>query len=971
VRDSINMTIKTYLTRLILFCVLPLILLALILSGVHSFSIQSRINNKAKDQVHNVVTAIDRDLQARILALQFLAESPHLEDISQLDGIYLEAQNFRKRFSGHVVLADLSTKMLFNTRLPLGSELPFLPVPEGFAAAPAVMESGEPAVGDMFFGPIGNQTMVAVVVPVLRHGSIQGLLLSLVNTSQYQNVLDDMKIPGEYSIKLYDSARSIIAQRPPNDIQQNKEHRTNDKRFDAKSKLSNWIGELEVSSTAYYQPTLVDLFVLLMAIIFAALVSIIGGRRVGLRLAHSVASLTEESPLPTPRQNIFEIEKVRSRLLAATEAKRSSEEELRKSEALYRSLFEGSNVAKSMTLPTGEIRANKAFCDLLGYRQDEMRNKTWQALTPPEEIESILIRLAPIFAGEKDGTRFTKRYIHKDDSTIWADVSVAVQRDPDGQPHHFITTIVDITELKKAEAELIESERRYRSLFENMTAGFELFEVVQDDDGVPIDLVILAANKFFDITTGLNIQSVTGKRLTHVLPGIEKDAADWIGTFGKVALTGEPHQFEQRSELLGHHYSIMAYQAGPKLCAVTFIDITDHVKSEEEREKLLAQLHQAQKMEAVGKLAGGVAHDYNNMLSVIIGNAELGLKNSAPDAPIRNNLDQILAAALRSSDITRQLLAFARKQTIAPKVLDLNKAVKTTLKFLKQLLGEHIDLTWHPKPDIWPVKIDPTQLDQILTNLCVNARDSIADVGKMTVETDCVSLDQAYCRDHPGFIPGNFVVLTVSDDGCGMDRETIHHIFEPFYTTKKEGEGTGLGLATVFGIVKQNNGFINVYSEPEKGTTFRIYLPQHEGGINIKGTVFKDAVARGQGEMVLVVEDEPSILQMTSRLLQDLGYQVLTADSPAKALAHAKTHGTELRLLLTDVVMPKINGRDLAQQLKQISPHLKCLYMSGYTANVIAHHGVLEDGIQFLHKPFSTFDLSIKVREALASEEAD
>jgi two-component system sensor histidine kinase EvgS len=394
-------------------------------------------------------------------------------------------------------------------------------------------------------------------------------------------------------------------------------------------------------------------------------------------------------------------------------------------------------------------------------------------------------------------------------------------------------------------------------------------------------------------------------------------------------------------------------------------DITDRKHAEAEKENLQNQLHQSQKIESVGRLAGGVAHDYNNMLSVIIGRAELAKMRSRKPESLHNDLDQILGAAMRSRDITQKLLAFARKQIIAPRVLDLNETVESMLTMLKQLLGENIDLVWQPKESLWPVEMDPTQIDQILANLCINARDAIADVGKMTIETDRVSLDQAYCRDHSGFIPGDFVMLAVSDDGCGMDKEILDRIFEPFFTTKGLGEGTGLGLSMVYGVVKQHNGFINVYSEPDEGTTFKIYLPRYTGQIAEEREAVGGELLKGQGETVLVVEDETTILTLIEEMLTDFGYRVLAANAPSEALELANAHPGEIQLLVTDVVMPEMNGRVLAGRLQSMHPQLKCLYMSGYTANVIAHHGVLDKGIHFIQKPFSRIDFSVHVRKAL------
>ncbi len=360
-----------------------------------------------------------------------------------------------------------------------------------------------------------------------------------------------------------------------------------------------------------------------------------------------------------------------------------------------------------------------------------------------------------------------------------------------------------------------------------------------------------------------------------------------------------------------------------------------------------------------------MAHDINNVLSVILGNAELAMDEAGPSEPLHAYLGEILDTAGRSTSITRQLLAFARKQTISPKVLDLNETVEGMLKMLRRLIGEDIDLAWLPGARLSPLKMDRSQIDQILANLCVNARDAITGVGKVTVETDKVTFDEAYCADHAGFVPGEFVLLAVSDDGCGMDKVTLDSIFDPFFTTKDVSRGTGLGLAMVYGVVKQNGGFINVYSEPGKGTTFKIYLPRHAGEREEARAESAAEIPLSRGEMVLVVEDEPAILKMGKRMLEELGYQVLTASTPSEAMRLAREHADGIHLVVTDVVMPEMNGRDLAHHLHILRPDVKTLFMSGYTANLIAHGAVLDDGVNFVEKPFSKKDLASKVRAAL------
>jgi PAS domain S-box-containing protein len=395
-------------------------------------------------------------------------------------------------------------------------------------------------------------------------------------------------------------------------------------------------------------------------------------------------------------------------------------------------------------------------------------------------------------------------------------------------------------------------------------------------------------------------------------------------------------------------------------------EIAERQQAEQERERLRAQLAQAQKMESVGRLAGGVAHDFNNMLGVILGHAELALEQLRPGDAVASDIREIRRAAERSADITRQLLAFARKQTVAPRLLDLNTTVEGLLRMLRRLIGEDIALEWRPGREVRCVRIDPSQVDQILVNLCVNARDAIGGVGRITIETRVEEIGAAYLQTHPWATAGPYVRLTVSDTGCGMTRETMDNLFEPFFTTKELGRGTGLGLATVYGIVKQNGGFVDVASQPGVGTTFLLFLPHHsEEAVEEALRDPSETAERAGQETILLIEDEPQILKMTTLMLQRHGYTVLPAGSPKEALHLAEAHAGRVDLLLTDVVMPEMNGRELAHTLSERFPGIKLLFMSGYTADVIAHRGVLEEGVAFIQKPFTMKDLAAKVREAL------
>jgi two-component system, cell cycle sensor histidine kinase and response regulator CckA len=390
-------------------------------------------------------------------------------------------------------------------------------------------------------------------------------------------------------------------------------------------------------------------------------------------------------------------------------------------------------------------------------------------------------------------------------------------------------------------------------------------------------------------------------------------------------------------------------------------DISERRRMEEERIQLNAQLQQARKMESIGRLAGGIAHDFNNMLSAILGQTELALTRCNPEDPLYEDLQAIRDTAHKSADLTQQLLAFARKQTITPKILDVNKTVSGTLRMLQRLLGEDINLVWMPGSDVWQIKIDPSQIDQILTNLCINARDAISGSGKITVETCNISSDEIYCAVPSSCVHSEYVALTVRDNGCGMSKEILDHLFEPFFTTKEAGSGTGLGLATVYGIVQQNEGCIFAQSEPGKGSTFKIFLPRF-ACTSVETTIEGDVKAfESQGETVLVVEDEPAILDICRTMLEKLGYRVLTAGTPSEAIREAKAHSDDLQLLITDMAMPEMNGRDLARLISDIRPGLKCLFSSGH----IAHQDALDARFEFIQKPFSMQDLALKTREAL------
>ena len=516
----------------------------------------------------------------------------------------------------------------------------------------------------------------------------------------------------------------------------------------------------------------------------------------------------------------------------------------------------------------------------------------------------------------------------------------------------------EIADRKRIEQVLYESEERFQTLHKASFGGIVIHEKGK----------IIECNQGLSKITGYPYEELIG------MDGLRLIAPDSLEEVVEKMLSDaeEPYEVEgiRKDGTIYPLYlqsKLIPYK-GRTVRVGEFRDVTAQKQAEKEKASLESQLRQAQKMESVGQLAGGVAHDFNNMLSAILGHTEIAMMRCSPTESIMFNLDVIQDAALRSADLVKQLLAFARKQVIAPTVLDVNDMSTALLKMLRRLIGEDIDLLWLPGSDLWKIKMDPSQVDQLLVNLCVNARDAITGVGKIIIETKNVSFDLAYCRAHREFIPGEYVMLAVSDNGCGMGKNTQERIFEPFYTTKTMGKGTGLGLATVYGVVKQNNGFINVYSEPDQGTTFRVYLQRYSGEDMVQTVEVVADLPKGKGETVLLVEDESMIREIAQIMLKDLGYGVLVAETPGEAIKLAKKHAVEIQLLITDVIMPEMNGRDLANLIHDITPKAACLFISGYTANVIAHHGVLDDDVFFLPKPFSMNDLALKVHQALGEK---
>lgn len=668
------------------------------------------------------------------------------------------------------------------------------------------------------------------------------------------------------------------------------------------------------------------------------------GRPIGL------IALMDNQPLPDVKLATQLLQLVATRAAAELERDRS-DRILRTREREFRTLAENSpdNIAR-YDVNCRTVYINPALEGTLGCSASDMLGKSPLEAPRIDEAKEYQDRIAGVLAtGEVAEMDIVMP--DRGEGARYHNIRFAPEWGEDGAITGVLVIGRDITERKQSEEEL----RKLSQAIEQSPVS-----IVITDTAGRIEFV----NSKFNEISGYSHEEALGQN-PRIFKSGETSAAEYQKLWQTISAggvwSGEFRNLKKNGEVFWEHATIAPVRDMQQ-------QITHYVAVKEditERKRLEEQLHQAQKLESVGRLAGGVAHDFNNMLAVILGRTEMALKKVQPGQPLFASLQEIRKSAERSVDLTRQLLAFARKQVITPKVIDLNETLEGMLKMLRRLIGEDIDLAWLPDSALLTVNMDPTQLDQILVNLCVNARDAIGGVGKLTIETNQAVFDQHYCADHVEAIPGEYIMLVVSDDGPGMERSTLERIFEPFFTTKGIGQGTGLGLATVYGIVKQNNGFINVYSEPGQGTTFKIYLPRHTAGLPSEtGEDQVTPIARGD-ETLLLVEDEPSILSIAGQMLESCGYQVLLAATPGEAIKIAKDFPKEIHLLLSDVVMPGMNGPELMKKLMASYPQIRYLYMSGYPTNVIVRHGVLKEGVHFIQKPFSQKTLAGKVREVL------
>ncbi|MFH0764875.1 MAG: PAS domain S-box protein, partial [Calditrichota bacterium] len=636
----------------------------------------------------------------------------------------------------------------------------------------------------------------------------------------------------------------------------------------------------------------------------------------------------------------------------------SAEDALAESEERYRVVFErAGDYVLMLDIEQGEIPiimdANEAALVIHGYSRDDIIGKPI-TLFDPEMTPEMLIERKQLLDSEGGGVISARHY--RQDGTVF-DVEAHIQLVPIGEKMVLLSIERDVTERKRAEESLRDSEARYRALFEGSADGILIADIETKKFVFANPTICRMLGYSESELLELNVSDIHPREALELVISEFEDQER-----GENTLAPNIPCLRKDRKIIYVDINTSMVMIGGRACNVGFFnDVT-------ERRRLEEQLAQSQKMEGIGRLAGGIAHDFNNLLTVIAGHVDMAILQVKPQDPLHSDLNEILRASNRAADLTRQLLAFSRKQILEVKVINLNDVISNLDKMLSRIIGEDVDLKIMQEKELWNVKADPGQIEQVIINLAVNARDAMSEGGKLTIETLNVQLDSVYSQTHHEVISGEYVLLAVSDNGCGISEEVRAKIFEPFFTTKEVGQGTGLGLSTVYGIVRQSLGHIFVYSELDRGTAFKLYFPR---SLEAAEPIDKAASPRPGEELrgsetILVVEDEPTVRDMAVKILRRYGYKVIDAATGGDAILLCEQMKVPVDLALTDVIMPNMSGAVFVERLRKIWPDVKVLYMSGYTANAIVHHGILDEGTPFLPKPFRPMDLLRKVKQIIS-----
>ncbi len=1056
--------LSKFLSRLIWLCMLPLLILTIYLATDHVKTLKNQCDVTARDLAHNVANAIDLQLRSQITSLKALADSPSLDDPINLEDFYREAQAVLKNYATHVILADLSSQMILNTRSPLGSELPSLPVPKGFAAAPHVLDTGDTAVGDMFVGPIAKEPLIAVVVPVTRNNQLRFLLLNAVETRQFQKILAQIAVPAKWSINLYDSKGDIIASRHPlgsDDILQDE----GSKDFEVNSSLSRWRVKLTVPPCAYTTPIVWSSTAMMLAVLVAIMTGFWGARRAAKGLSRSVEALST-APLPKASEPLIEeVERARARLTKAILDRESAELLRFQVENRYSRLFAAAPVPISFVTMKGVITdINERFIKVFGYTLEEVPTlEKWRALAYPDEKYRAYVALTWQQAMKKalsENTDVPPTEFHvtcKNGEVRIMLISAVMVGEG------FLTTFFDITERKKYEEALHDSEERFRLLadgafegvvisrdakfldfneiFSHMTGysqeelvgtGFisiipaeyrelvlshikrnseEAYEaeiIRKDGKIVPVQMrskIIPYEGSIAQLASVRDIEAVkkgeaVQKRLAtaitqaaeavlitdadgiiqYVNPALERisgfSSAEVTGQTPRIFKSGEHDEsfykdlwgtiksgktwsgrFTNRRKdgTLYYEESTISPVRDASGKIVNFVavkrDVTEYLS-------LSRQLFQAQKLEAIGTLAGGIAHDFNNILQVCLGYSQLLTGDKSLPPHLMDDANNIYEASRRGADLVHRLLTFSKKKETKLQALDLNLRINEMKKMLERTIPKNIGIKLVLTENLELINADPTQVDQVIMNIVVNSRDAMPLGGKLIIETANIHLNEDYAKTHLYVNPGQYVLLTLTDSGTGMDDVTLSRIFEPFFTTKGQGQGTGLGLSVVFGIVEQHGGFVRFYSKPGHGTTCKIYFPALRAEQQNSQASVQEA-SRGGSETILVVDDEEQILDFLVKALGRSGYCVLVARNGKQAIEQFVKHREEIDLLILDLMMPEMGGVECLEKLLKIDPSVKVIMSSGFSANGKIAESVKAGSKGFVTKPF---DISLILR---------